>query len=325
MSDQALVIRNDAERTIAFLPQATKMKEEALGMAALVGKVENAAENEKAFAAQSALAELRRQVEKARVAAKEPVLDFGRKIDAAAKAFVSDIGNEEMRIATLIGDFQQLEQAKARAAEKARQLEAERVERERQAELRRIAEEQARVERERQAELRRIAEAEQAAKRALDAERARADQLAREATNAKERAEAEKRRKEMEIRAAKEREESERARIELERAQALAASESHKAFDAANERFNNEQAAVVSAPVAAPVRAEGQTVKTDVEITVSDIWLLAKAHPTCVKIEPRIAEIKTLLAAGVKVAGIITKEVTKSSARTAYQPKAIDV
>ena len=48
----------------------------------------------------------------------------------------------------------------------------------------------------------------------------------------------------------------------------------------------------------------------DLEITVTNIWKLARSHPTCVTIEPRISEIKSLLKSGIKVAGVTSKELT---------------
>ena len=325
MSEKALILYDNTKRDISFLPAAHELKQLALEKSSIVGKVETADENQVAFEAQSELAEIRKQVEKARVIAKQPSLDEGRRIDAAAKAFLEEIGPEEMRVAKLIGDFQQLELAKQRAAEKAKKLEEERIERERQAELRRIAEKQAAEQRAREQEARRIADEAAAIRRRQDAESAEAARLASEATNAKQRAEAERQRKELEARQAREREEAERARIELERANALAAAKSHEAFEAANQKANDAQAAIAQTPSAAPVRAAGQKVKTDVEITVTNIWLLAKAHPTCVKIEPVISEIKSLLAAGVNVAGVTSKEVVKSQTVGRAMQQAIDV
>lgn len=53
----------------------------------------------------------------------------------------------------------------------------------------------------------------------------------------------------------------------------------------------------------------------DWEVTVTDVWLLAKSHPGCVKIEPRISEIKSLLNNGVKVAGVNAVRIQKSGVR----------
>jgi hypothetical protein len=93
--------------------------------------VASAAENRLAVQAQAALQSLVSAVEKARKACKEPVLTIGRKIDQAAKDFVNDVDADLIRVSRLIGDFAQLEQARARAAEKLHKDELSRLERER--------------------------------------------------------------------------------------------------------------------------------------------------------------------------------------------------
>lgn len=288
MSDKALISLNNTSLTAVVTQSAVEIKEEALNSAALIGRVTDANENNLANDALSKLSDLRRQIEKARKEAKEPVLKFGRQIDSTAEAFISDVTKEEARVSKLIGDFFQLENAKRQASERLVRLEAERIERERLVELQRIAEQQAR---------------ESAVLKAQEAEAAR---LAGEAkTNAQ-------------------KVEAERLRLELERARELAASKSHDDLNAAQEKFCNKQAELAAAPVAAPIRASGQTVKPTLEITVTDIWLLAKAHPTCVSITPMMSEIKSLLSLGVAVKGVTVKEVFKATARTS-QVAAIEV
>lgn len=288
--NSALIVRNDSQRAIAFTEQANALKTVALEKSALIAKVETPEQQNVAVEAQRELATLVKDVEKARKAAKEPIIEFGRQIDEQAKRFVSDLADEQMRIATLVGSYQSLVQAKQRAEENARRLEAERIENERQAEIRRIQEEAA-------AQARRLSEEQEKARRA-----------AQEATNAQER------RKAQEL------------QNEIDRQKAFAAAATHDALDAAHEKFNAEKDGVIAAmPMTAPVRAEGQRVATEWEITVQDIWLLAKAHPTCVKIEPRLSEIKALLNMQVKVAGVMAAKVVKSSVTANRTPTAIDV
>jgi hypothetical protein len=70
----------------------------------------------------------------------------------------------------------------------------------------------------------------------------------------------------------------------------------------------------------APSRAAGQTVKLEIEIAVTDLWALARAHPACVKIEPRLSEIKALIDGGVdRIPGVTWKRVAKTTVRTAKQ------
>lgn len=311
MSETALISLNRDKYEMSFTGQAAAIKEDALTTAALIGQVTSDNENAIANEALQKLSELRRTVEKARVEAKAPILKFGKLIDSQAESFVSEVAKEEQRVSRLIGDFFQLQEAKRRAAAEAARLEAERIERQRREEELRILREQA----EREAAAKREADALMATQLA---EQAEAQRKISEAANAKERARLEKE-------AAARKEQQERDAIELKRQQELAAANTHAALDAANERASNAQAAVFAAPVTAPVKAAGQTVKAEMEITVTDIWLLARAHPGCVKIEPRISEIKALLTAGVKVAGVTTKEVFKAGALSSKQQAAIEV
>lgn len=135
MSDQALILRNDATLEIQFTPQAARLKEEALVIAAGIGKVTSAVENANAVEAQKALAIVIKNVEAARVACKAPVLAFGKKIDDQAKQFTEELTVEQWRLNRLVGDFQQLERAKADAAAKAERERVNALERQKQQEL----------------------------------------------------------------------------------------------------------------------------------------------------------------------------------------------
>jgi hypothetical protein len=240
MSALALISRDDSARKVAFTAEADRLKNEALEVAALVGKVANADDNAAAVAAQMKLAEIKSLAEKARKAVKEPVLEFGKLIDATAKKFIAEVEDELLRLTRLIGDFQALEAQKARAAEALR--------------LKELAE------------------------------------------------------------------------IERQKQEALAAAKSHDQVDAIQAHYNEvaAQTAAVAAPPA-PVRAEGQVVRTDWEIIVTNPYDLAKFHPGCVNITPRLAEIKMLLAEGVTVKGITATKVTKAGVRLGSAPKAIEV
>jgi len=240
MSDNALIIRDDASRAIAFTAEANRMKVSALEVSALVGRVTNADENADAVAAQMELQQIRSLTEKARVAAKAPVLEYGKHIDAAAKKFLTELDEENLRVSRLIGDFQALEAAKLRAAERLRQEELNKIEREKQ--------------------------------------------------------------------------------------EALSKATTHESLEAVHAHFN-EVAAQSSAamPVAASARVEGQVVKTDWEITVTNPYDLAKFHPACVEIKPRLTEIKQLLNDGITIKGITAVKTTKASVRLGATPKAISV
>lgn len=236
---KALIRRDDARLTVDFTEAALALKASALETAALIGRVSNADEQHAAVASQTEIANLLNLAEKARKTCKEPVLEYGRRIDGAAKDFCAELKEEQVRLATLVGDYQTMELARVRAAE--------------QAEKERLL--------------------------ALEREKAR----------------------------------------EMQQAQ------SHEQMEAIQERFNERAAAEAPAEPITPTRAPGQRVSEEWEITVTDIWLLAKAHPMCVKVEPRLVEIKTLLNAGVKVSGVRAEKVVKASVRVGRQMAAIEV
>lgn len=234
--DQSLIIRNDSTLGVSISAEAEQQKELALQSAALIGKVTNPAEQEKAVAAQVELKTLLTTVEKSRKVAKEPVLEYGRKIDDAAKMFSKDLNDEMMRISLLVGDYQALEAARAQAAQKAEN-----------------------------------------------------DRL---------------------------------AALEREKNAELANAGTHEQLDAIQEKFN-ERARSESVAIA-PTRVEGQHVSQDWEITVTDIWALARAHPGMVRIEPLMSEIKAALKAGAKISGITAKPITKATVRAQRQPRVIE-
>lgn len=272
----SLILLEPSKFGVTFAAEAEAMRDTALAESGIIAKVATPDDNNKAANAQRLLREVIKAVESARKAAKAPILDYGRAIDDAAAKFVSECKEEEMRIARLVGDFQELENAKVRAAEAARLLEQNRLEEERMAAIRKAQEEE-------RAKLAKLEEE----RRRLAEEAAMAD-AARRAEIAK-------------------------LEAETKRQLELAAAASAEKQDAINESFNRANASI---PVVAPVRASGQVVKEDWEITVTDIWALARAHPMCVEITPRLSEIRALLDARIKVSGVDAKRVTKASVRT---------
>jgi beta-glucosidase-like glycosyl hydrolase len=234
-----IIRRDDAVQKVFIMSDALSVRDMALSKSSLIGKVTSPAEQETAVAAQADLQRIRSDCEKSRKAVKEPVLAYSRLIDSTAREFCSDIDAELLRLATLIGDFQSLEQAKVREAEKLKNQEL--------------------------------------------------------------------------------------SHIERDRATELAAATSHEQMDEINEKYDQKAALLSQAPSVQPVRAAGQVVKPDWEITVTDIWLLAKSHSLCVKIEPVLSEIKNLLNAGVNVAGVKAVRITKSGVRLKQPSKVINV
>lgn len=261
-------------------PAGEQMLEVALSNAALIGKVTNADENNTAVQAQVGLKQVVSQFEKAGKAIRDPHTKFCKDVIAFVEAQTKDAVQELDRISNTIANFHQLEMAKQRAAENAARLERERIEQERLAEERRVREEA------------------MAAQRKLDEEAAAARRQAQEATNAKQRAEAEA------------------LQREIERQKALAEAKNLDAMDAIQEKFN-EKAAEVSAPVREVVRAEGQRIAMDWEITRINEHVLAKARPDLVRrYEFDQRAIKAELNRGIKLPGVEAKEVVNASVRT---------
>lgn len=131
----ALIRRDDARLRVEYTEAANSLRQAALERSALVARVSTPEEQSVAVEAQIALKSILSESEKARKACKDPVLEFGKRIDDAAKRFKEPIDEEMMRISKLVADYQQLEQAKARAAAQAQAEEASRIEREKAAAL----------------------------------------------------------------------------------------------------------------------------------------------------------------------------------------------
>lgn len=275
-----LMIRTDL--TVSLLPIAQQFKDEALEVAALIGTVKNAAMQESAVEALSKIKGVLKMVEESRQDIKRPVLDLAADIDQTAKKFIVALKSEELRISTLIGNFQQDQIAIARRAEQARQEELRKIEEERQAEERKAREQAESKERERQQ---------------LEAK------LAKESQKAKD--------EETRLKI-----EQQRAAIAADR-QIEA-----KAVERQIERNNlvTEQAVMALGPEIQSVRAEGQRVKDTFEYEVTDIQLLQRMHPGFVKMEPRRDEIMLAIASGVReIHGLRIKPVIKIQVKAERQ------
>lgn len=249
-------------------------KSDALMSATLIEFVNDPVSHDHAVSVQGDLAICIRQIEKSRKELKVPIIALGKLIDFTAAQEVAELEQEQTRVQALVNDFQSLELARARAAENARRLEEDRIEGERQAALRRIQ------------------EIEDAKRREIQAAERAAMQLAQNARNAAEAAAAAE------------------LQRQIQRQKELAAAESIEKLDAINEKFNEVSAAL---PVHEQHRAEGQRVTESWDITVLDVWTLARAHPSCVRIEPLISEIKKLLDLGIKIHGVTAQKKVSST------------
>lgn len=284
-----VMILDNAALQVSIAPGAITAKTRALEESEMVSKVENACQQSFAVAAQAGLDSLIRITEKARKQIKQPVIELGRKIDAQAESFVKELTDERNRVTMLVANFQALELARVRAAEAAARMEAERIERERLAELRRIQ------------------EAQESAWRIRKEEEIAAMRAAQSAKNEREHIEAR------------------RLQAEIDRQREIASAQNLEAIEAAQERFNAQSAALAAQPVVVASKAEGQVVKNDWEVIVNDPYKLAKYHPQCVSITAKIGEIKQLLAQGISVNGVTATQVIKSGTRSTTSQKLIEV
>jgi hypothetical protein len=178
----ALALRNVGSVEIAIDPKAAAARDEAIENAHLVVTIRT---HNQAVAGADALRGLRaitKAVESSRTTAKAPVLELGRRIDAAAKAFNASAEAEIARITAMLTAHETEQRRIDAEAERQRQEEARRMVAEEAARMAEIArqvqtaeraERQALNEREREASRHRrmVAEEAAAAERAATAER----------------------------------------------------------------------------------------------------------------------------------------------------------
>lgn len=113
--EQSLIRLDQSTFSVAIDKEAETLKADALEKVAMIVRVNDAESQEKAVAGQKAVLAVIRAVEKARQAAKEPILALGRALDAKAAEFVELLNEEGMRVAGLINDFQQKERVRIQA------------------------------------------------------------------------------------------------------------------------------------------------------------------------------------------------------------------
>lgn len=236
MSETALIHIDYTSRVAKATEAAAALKESALNGAALIGRVSNEAEQLLAVTAQGELQRVKKLVEQAEESAKRPLNDLRSAIIETRKAFLADIEAEGLRVAGLVGEFQEKERARVVAEQRLKQKELDELERQRLA--------------------------------------------------------------------------------------AIAAAPTVEKQDQINEAHSRVVAEVARS--ATPVQAKGQRITEEWDINVTDVWLLARAHPSCVTVTPRLSDIKGLLNAGVKVAGVTAVKRVQSGVRLAPQRKAIE-
>lgn len=317
-----------------FNGSAKEAKEKALATAALIGKVTDRDSKIIAVRAQQELKRVLNDIEKARKALKEPLLNAGRQLDNLCATESLALEQEMGRVSNVVKEFDDAERRRVLEEERLQREELARIEAAKQAELKRIADEQAAREREAkriQDEAdRKVREVKEAAERKAREEQEAADKLAREATNKKQREAAEKARMEAAQRA-------EAARIEAEKVEAAAKVERER-----QEAILREQAATAAAQTAAieekagdasyvasrPIeitRVAGERQSTNWVITVENPYMLAKMHPDLVDIKPRLGDIKAALNEGREIKGIKAVREHVSGVRLPAEQKVINV
>lgn len=138
------VLRQIDGVTVEVQTTALQARDAAVDWAAMLTAVDSPATRDAAVDAQRDLAAIIKGTEAARVAVKAPVLDLGKKIDAAAKEFLGPVIQHQTRLNALVTDYQAEERRKAQEEERKRIEEARRI----QAERDRLAAEQRRKEEE---------------------------------------------------------------------------------------------------------------------------------------------------------------------------------
>lgn len=171
MSESTVAVFELSGSRVAVVPQAEELKSAALERAALVGLVTDEPTNKEATEALKGLKVVINLCESTRKKVKEPVLELARTIDQTAKEFTAELQEEFNRISRGCADYQTAQLERVKEQERARRAEEERIQREKDAELRKIEEE--RKAKEEEAKAKALAE-QQAAKN--DEERLAAEQ-----------------------------------------------------------------------------------------------------------------------------------------------------
>lgn len=133
---RALMIRDDSRLSVSLTAEAEKLRKSAMELAVLVGDLITTPEQQEvAVQAQIALKQALNECEKARKACKEPVLEFGRRIDAAARAFCARLNDEFERVSVPLRDYQAVLETRKRAEEALQLEKLEALDRQKQEEL----------------------------------------------------------------------------------------------------------------------------------------------------------------------------------------------
>lgn len=175
----ALIVTKLAEVSVELSPDILNRRESAISTAKTITAIGGQWELEDAVTCLKSLQSLSKLAESSRTEVKAPVLELGRTIDGKAKEFSQPIDAEVQRINRLVTAYQSEQQRKAQESERARQAELKRIE----DEQRKAVEAQAKLKRDaEEAEAARIrAEADSVTFNEADEAKAKADAIAAEA------------------------------------------------------------------------------------------------------------------------------------------------
>lgn len=124
----SLLITPILSEAIVTAADAAKLRrDELLRTASFVTTVTDRVDADDATIVLKSLKDFTREIETHRTAAKAPVLEIGRKIDAMAKGLIGEVETHASRISRVLGSFEAEEQRKAHEARLAAEAEAARI------------------------------------------------------------------------------------------------------------------------------------------------------------------------------------------------------
>ena len=232
---------------------AQRIKDDLLAASRLITAVSDQQSSSIARAQVGTLADIRIAVEKTRKTVKEPVLELGQRIDAAAKDYIGQLVDEEKRLTKLVGDHAAAVDAERRTAELARQA----------------------AERERL----RLEILEQQRAKAVEMERIRLGEAAEKARKLAEEA----------LFAGQDDEAEDAARAEAHAAAEKAKLDAVEAGERARAEAAKAAADALASAVLIPRQAEG--VKFEIDFEITNLATLYKGAPNLVDLTPKRAAI----------------------------------
>lgn len=119
MTQDLLTVSDVAGAEVALLPDAEQIKRALLQGSRQITKIEDAFDAECAADVLGNISRELKAMENARKTVKAPVLELGKRIDALAKEWATEIDAEKKRISRVLGDYQFAERGKKEDAEQA--------------------------------------------------------------------------------------------------------------------------------------------------------------------------------------------------------------